>query len=50
MIYTANGIIVTSKFCFYFISWRKTSPKHAKLYVNEKVLSVTEIYKSENPL
>ena len=44
--YTRNGIIVTSKVCFYFISCRKTISKRAKLHLNEKVQSETEIGKS----
>ena len=36
--YTPNRIIATSKICFYFISYRKSIPKDAKLYVNVNVL------------
>ena len=46
----SHRIIVTSKIRFYFISCRKSIPKDAKLYVNETVLSETEIYKTKSPL
>ena len=34
--YSPNGIEVTSKICFYFISCRKSIPKHVKLRLNEQ--------------
>ena len=42
-VYSPNGIIVTSKICFYYISCRTTIPRHTELHLNEKVLTETEI-------
>ena len=44
---TLVGIIATSRICFYFVSCRKTIPNDVKLYLNENVLSKTEIYKTQ---
>ena len=46
----SDAIIVTPKICFYFISCQKSIPKDAKLHVNEKGLSETEIIKTKRPL
>ena len=48
--YTAIVIIVTSKICLCLISTREIIPKDAKLNLNLKGLSETEIYKTQSPV
>ena len=42
--------IVTSNIRFCFILYRMTSPKYARLHLNESELSETEIYKTQRSL